>query len=326
MCGLNNIGNTCWGNSLLQVFAKIPTLRVWLQQHETIAEDDRDHDEHCCLCYLAGDLRRLSNSVVNEPFAPRCMLNRVRWNADYAGGEQQDAHEACIALLQACDRVDQAVLTRLSDDVEELRTASAQCSTPFWYMFGGIQTTDTHCTVCSTKNQVFEVFSMLQLAMPDEERPSVESALSLYLRRGRLLFTGPIDHRDVCRFQLADQDGKLSPPCGAIGRRTTQNSVERWPSVLSFGIKRQKFQDKRTQKISKHLSFPLTLVADKGITYGLRGVVAHIGETFNVGHYEAYVYGLDRKWFACSDNIQPRQVTVDKVMSVQAYLLFYEKT
>ena len=97
MCGLNNLGNTCWGNSLLQVFAKIPTLRVWLQQHETIAEDDRDHDEHCCLCYLAGDLRRLSNSVVKEPFAPRCMLNRDRWNAAYAGGEQQDAVEACIA-------------------------------------------------------------------------------------------------------------------------------------------------------------------------------------------------------------------------------------
>ena len=167
---------------------------------------------------------------------------------------------------------------------------------------------------------------MLQLAMPDEERPSVESALSLYLRRDRLSFTGPIVDHDVCRFQLAYQDGKLSPPCGAIGRRTRQHSVERWPSVLSLSIKRQKRQDNRSQKISKHLSFQLTLVVDNGITYGLRGVVVHIGETLNGGHYEAYVCGLDRKWFACSDNIQPRQVTVDKVMSVQANLLFYEKT
>ena len=164
---------------------------------------------------------------------------------------------------------------------------------------------------------------MLHLAMPDEERPSAESALSLYLCRDRLVFTGPILHRDVCGFQVADQDGELSPPCGAIGRRTTQNSIERWPSVLSLSIKRQ---DHRGQKISKHLSFQLTLVVDNGITYGLRGVVVHIGETLNVGHYEAYVCGLDRKWFACSDNIQPRQVTADKVMSAQAYLLFYEKT
>ncbi len=73
-------------------------------------------------------------------------------------------------------------------------------------------------------------------------------------------------------------------------------------------------------------SFKLTLVVDNGITYGMRGVVVHIGENLNVGHCEAYVSGLDRKWFACSDNLQPRQVTADKVMSVQAYLLFYEKT
>ena len=65
---------------------------------------------------------------------------------------------------------------------------------------------------------------------------------------------------------------------------------------------------------------------DTGITYSLRGVVVQIGERLNFGHYEAYVCGLDRKWFACSDNIQPRQVTVDKVMSVQAYLFYYERT
>ena len=68
VCGLNNMGNTCWGNSLLQVLAKIQPLRIWLRQHESIADDDWNHDEHCCLCYLAGDLRRLTTSAVNEPF------------------------------------------------------------------------------------------------------------------------------------------------------------------------------------------------------------------------------------------------------------------
>ena len=310
-CGLNNIGNTCWGNSLLQVFAKIQPLRVWLRQHETIADDDSHHDEHCCLCYMAGDLRRLSTSLVNEPFAPRCMLSRARWNAAYAGVEQQDANEACISLLQACDKVDQDVLALLSKDVEELRTASAKHATPFCIIFGGLQRTDTHCPACLNRRQVFEVFSMLQVPIPDEEQPSIESALAQYLAIDRLALD------DTCQFPKADQT-----PCGAIGRRSTQNSIERWPSVLTIGMKRF---DNRLQKISKPLSLQLTLVVTGGITYDLRGVVVHHGATLDVGHYGAYVCGLDGRWFYCSDELKPRHVSLTEVISSQAYLLFYER-
>ena len=306
MCGLINIGNTCWGNSLLQVFAKIQPLRVWLRQHETI-----HHDEHCCLCYLAGDLRRLSTSVVNEPFAPRCMLNRAQWNAAYDDMRQQDANEACISLLRACDNVDQDVLSLLSNDVEELRTASAKHATPFCMIFSGRQRTDTHCTACSTTRQVFEVFSMLQVPIPDEERPSVESALARYIGLDRLASD------DKCQFLKTDR-----APCGAIGCRSTQTSVEWWPTVLTIGIKRF---DNRLQKISKPVSLQLTLAATSGITYDLRGVVVHHGESLNAGHYGVYVCGLASKWFYCSDELQPRHVPVAEVLSAQAYLLFYEK-
>ena len=239
------------------------------------------------------------------------MLNRAQWNAAYDDMRQQDANEACISLLRACDNVDQDVLSLLSNDVEELRTASAKHATPFCMIFSGRQRTDTHCTACSTTRQVFEVFSMLQVPIPDEERPSVESALARYIGLDRLASD------DKCQFLKTDR-----APCGAIGCRSTQTSVEWWPTVLTIGIKRF---DNRLQKISKPVSLQLTLAATSGITYDLRGVVVHHGESLNAGHYGVYVCGLASKWFYCSDELQPRHVPVAEVLSAQAYLLFYEK-
>ena len=91
---------------------------------------------------------------------------------------QQDASEAYITLLQACDKVDEDALNVLSQDFEEIDEASTKLATPFWWMFGGVLRIDTHCPVCSATRRLFEVFSNLQLAIPDEERPSVESALA----------------------------------------------------------------------------------------------------------------------------------------------------
>ncbi len=99
MCGLNNLGNNCWGSSLLQVLARIQSIRVWLRQHETIAaEANETHVRPCCLCDLAGDLRRLNTSVVNEPFAPQCMVSRTHWKPAYRGFHQQDVNEAYLVL------------------------------------------------------------------------------------------------------------------------------------------------------------------------------------------------------------------------------------
>jgi ubiquitin C-terminal hydrolase len=306
VCGLNNVGNTCWGNSLLQVLAKIQPLRIWLRQHERIAAVYRDHDGHCCLCYLAGDIRRLTTSVVNEHFTPRYIENRARWNPLFAGVEQQDASEAYITLLQACAKVDEDVLKVLAKEFKEANEPSAKLATPFWWIFGGVLRVDTHCSGCSTTSRRFEVFSNLQLAIPDEERPSVESALAQYTRLEQL----PLDDR--CELSA----------CGVFGRRSRTESVFRWPLVLTLGIRRQGAD---LQKISRHISFQLTLAVTGDITYDLRGVVIHHGSSIRAGHYTAYVCSLDGHWFHCNDAMQPQRLTVAQVISVQAYLLVYEK-
>ena len=161
---------------------------------------------------------------------------------------------------------------------------------------------------------VFQVFSNLQLTKPNEERPFVESALLQYVRRERLALD------DVCQFEVGDHTHLRK--CGARGCRSTKDSVIRWPLVLTLGIRRT---DASSQKIFKHISFEVTLSVTDDTTYNLRGVVVHHGDSVTVGHYTAYVCGLDGKWFHCNDDMQPRHVEMAEVISAQAYLLFYEK-
>jgi ubiquitin C-terminal hydrolase len=301
LCALNNLGNTCWGNSLLQVLAKIQSVRTWLRQHERIASEANEaHARPCCLCDLAADLRRLSTSVVNVPFDPQCVVNRVQWNRNYAGMLQQDAQEAYTLLLAKCNEVDEEVLKCL--DLDDYRTA--KYSTPFCHIFGGLSSEAKYCLACSHSRQVLQGFYRLGLKIPDEEHPSVESALRLQSGVEHIGATARCDE------------------CGVLGRRAQSSSVLRWPVVLTLAINRSTLDG---QKITRAISFQLTLSVPDGSIYDLRGVVVHQGDTVRAGHYRAFVCARDKTWFHCNDARKPRVVTEAEVLSAEAYILCYEK-
>ena len=72
MCGLFNIGNTCYLNALVTVLSKVTATRSWLLQHQAQALDDDDHDAPCTLSHLAQDVYRLTTMPPNDSFPPLC--------------------------------------------------------------------------------------------------------------------------------------------------------------------------------------------------------------------------------------------------------------
>ncbi|XP_017271741.1 ubiquitin carboxyl-terminal hydrolase 16 isoform X2 [Kryptolebias marmoratus] len=129
------------------------------------------------------------------------------------------------------------------------------------------------------------------------------------------------------------------------------------PAVLTLHLKRFQQNGYSICKVNRHVHFPLILdlapycaakcknISDgeTQISYSLYGIIEHSG-TMRSGHYTAYVKvrpecpkpssnGLAKEgdveaprgsWFHISDtNVQP--VSESKVLSCQAYLLFYEK-
>ncbi|KAG7320176.1 hypothetical protein KOW79_016029 [Hemibagrus wyckioides] len=114
------------------------------------------------------------------------------------------------------------------------------------------------------------------------------------------------------------------------------------PSILCINLKRFRSTSSCTRKLNTKVSFPEMLnmaemlpeehsqVAER--RYRLYGVVVHIG-TSTMGHYTAYVYSTDSKWYYTDDSCT-RQVSWEEVQSTyggrewysdMAYMLLYRR-
>ena len=98
------------------------------------------------------------------------------------------------------------------------------------------------------------------------------------------------------------------------------------PKVLVLQLKRFK----GLQKIEDFVRFPLNLRLnyesvgnEQHQLYRLTGVVCHIGPSIEHGHYVAYIFA-DEKWLKADDKTV-REVRYETVKRKEVYLLFYER-
>ncbi|KAK9505841.1 hypothetical protein O3M35_009814 [Rhynocoris fuscipes] len=127
---------------------------------------------------------------------------------------------------------------------------------------------------------------------------------------------------------------------------TKQTLISYAPPALVIHLKRFQVQMMTCRKLSRHVSFPLQLdltpysvvpehnnldgpedeCKKTNLLYNLYGVVEHSG-TMNGGHYVAYVKVTRNDfslWYCISDS-HVSQVLESRVLSAQAYLLFYKQ-
>ena len=81
-------------------------------------------------------------------------------------------------------------------------------------------------------------------------------------------------------------------------------------------------------KLTHFVQFPLQLTtehtsAENGqlLSYQLRGLIQHVGSTFENGHYVAYFFSEDN-WYMANDSVIT-PVTWEIVSHVEAYILLY---
>lgn len=355
--GLNNLGNTCFMNSVLQALLHTPPLRNYFLS-------DR-HNRYVCqknaqrLC-LACDMDAMFSAAFSgdrTPYSPAQFLYSW-WQhaANLASYEQQDAHEFFISMLDGVH----------ANDGREHSTpkGSGESCCIAHRVFSGILRSDVTCTVCGFTSTTYD--PCVDISLDLEPNHGFEKMLAdSYSCNGDLGHTGVSSQSLGISTLLGCLDRFTRPErlgsdqkfycqhCQVPQESIKQMSMRRLPLVLCFHIKRFEHSSTRntSRKVDRYLQFPLFLdmapymsssivrnrhgnrifalngedsdvasTSDLSSEYELFAVVTHTGK-LDAGHYVSYLR-LSNQWYKC-DDAWVSQVSERVVRASQGYMMYY---
>ncbi|RHY57590.1 hypothetical protein DYB30_006079 [Aphanomyces astaci] len=329
--GLENFGNTCYCNSILQVLYFCLPFRTHLLthvQHKGLAKKKLDVKDKSLLDCMAELFHKISMQKKAVGYVtPKTFVTRLqRDNEMFRGPMHQDAHEFLNYVLNAmCDQVESelkaaAGLSSPQSSVPPSPTSPSSASpSPYktWVheIFEGILTNETKCLGCGTITCREESF--LDLSVEIDPHTSLTSCLKKF---------GATE-------TLAGNDKFFCDTCDGLQNAQKRMHVKRIPHVLAVHLKRFKYMEETQsfEKLFHRILFPAEL---KLPTVLLFGVVIHIGNGTDHGHYVSMIRCQDT--WVCFDDESVQMVdddmlehcvgrgnTEDRTNTATGYLLFY---
>ncbi|KGN61042.1 ubiquitin carboxyl-terminal hydrolase 23 [Cucumis sativus] len=302
--GLQNLGNTCFLNSVLQCLTYTEPLAAYLQSGKH--QNSCHVAGFCALCAIQKHVSRALQSS-GRILAPKDLVSNLRCiSRNFRNARQEDAHEYMVNLLESMHKC--CLPLGLPSE-----SPSAYEKSLVHKIFGGRLRSQVKCMQCSFCSNKFDPFLDLSL--------DIVKADSIY--KAFKNFTTP---------ELLD-GGERQYQCQQCKQKVKalkQFTVHKAPYVLTIHLKR--FQSYNLEeKIHKKIHFGPTLdlapfvsgsYADGDLKYTLYGVLVHHGGSTRSGHYYCYVRTSSAMWYALDDN-RVSHVGDRTVYEQQAYMLFY---
>ncbi|XP_014673028.1 PREDICTED: ubiquitin carboxyl-terminal hydrolase 36-like [Priapulus caudatus] len=302
--GLENAGNTCFLNAVLQCLTYTPPLTHYLLSGE--------HGQQChvvgfcVLCDLQNHMKRaLSHS--GHVIRPQMIIARLRQIAKhFRFGRQEDAHEFLRYVLDVAQKNCLAGQPRDLDRFSRETTVINQ-------IFGGYHRSQVQCLKCRAKSNTYDHF--LDISLDIKVANSVQRALERFVQPELLQKENAYDCRH-CACKVTAQ------------KRFT---VFHAPSVLTLQLKRFEYARFDGRKVHDMVHYPEQLDLrpymsrrdGPPVLYSLYGIVCHSGGGIHSGHYYAYAKAPNGVWHVFNDTIVRDMKNTNVLNRPEAYLLFY---
>ncbi|KAG8744561.1 hypothetical protein FRC10_009897 [Ceratobasidium sp. 414] len=331
--GFNNLGNTCFLNSVLQCLLHTPPLIRMLLDHKHFKTT------FCTVCLLR-DLARSSftakkrstgmvlenlNSMflhavpipIPDSFHCSLIISLAHLALEIAKGmrrgRQEDAHEFLRYTVDALQRSALAIYSSTSAVHPHPAKIPPPLAETSWVhaIFGGRLRSRVSCRTCGHCSDTFD--SILDLSVDIARVNSLAHALAQFVKS------------DV----LSGEDAYRCEKCKKPVTAEKFMAIHEAPVCLTIHLKRFR-PDGRKNAVQ--ILYPEVLDIQQYMSEGqtskkyvLYGVIQHLGSGPNSGHYTAHVKGADGRWTMMDDELVT-SCSNPPVNHKNAYVLFYIQT
>ena len=327
LCGLSNLGNTCFMNSIIQClnsnrdFAKIFLTDSYIDE---LNEDKIEHNLVEQWALLCKGLYS-KNCVLTPSSFHRCVqiLSVQRGMGTFSGFGQNDSQEFLQFFLEIMHNgISKEVIMNINGTPENDLDRMAIKALTYWKeffkndyskiieMFYGqliskIETDED----TAFKSESYDPFSNLSLEIPNSERCSIYDCLDNFTKK-----------EDLDEFKQDADDNK---------KYTKRFNLWKTPDCLVIFFKRFTNSGKKKDTL---IEFPLeglnlgkySIGYDKDTCiFDLYAVSNHSGGTSG-GHYWAYTKNYDGLWYKFDDKYVSLK-NPDEIITPYSYCLFYKK-